>query len=346
MTIDIIIPVYKPDKSFLQLIDEITSQTLPVGKIIVMNVEQKFYDRLMYSSKLTDEHKNLEVHHISKREFDLGRTKNAAVKISNADYFLVLSQYILPVASDLLKKLVNAIEADPQIAVAYPRQITAEDAPEYEKYMMRYFYPEDSFVRDARDIEGHGWGAYFSSNMCALYKRSIFDELGGFLNHVLCCEDIIYASKAINEGYRVSYVSDATVVNTFESDEKNYARRMFDFSVSIAKHPEIFAKTDVRGEIKKLEKMTMAHLRHAGFRSELFEYNRYVKAGRRAMNKGAKYKRLSYTELAKCSANPEYWHTDEILRDRSSVDAHSGYGRSQAEVEMISKPPVIKKSEE
>ena len=43
--VDVIIPVYKPEKSFFELIDRLEHQTLEVNKIILMNTEQKYFDR-------------------------------------------------------------------------------------------------------------------------------------------------------------------------------------------------------------------------------------------------------------------------------------------------------------
>ena len=46
MKIDVIIPVYKPDKSFLDLLDRLEKQTQPIHKIIIMNTEEKYFDQL------------------------------------------------------------------------------------------------------------------------------------------------------------------------------------------------------------------------------------------------------------------------------------------------------------
>lgn len=48
--VDVIIPVYKPDKSFLTLIERLEKQTVPVNRIILMNTEQKYFERLIYGT--------------------------------------------------------------------------------------------------------------------------------------------------------------------------------------------------------------------------------------------------------------------------------------------------------
>lgn len=341
MTIDLIIPVYKPDKFFLEMIDSMTRQTVGINRIIVINTEQKYFDRLVYSTKLLDEHKSLEIRHISKREYDCGKTRNSAVKLSDADYFIIMSAKAVPVGKEVIAKLAKAFE-DESVAVSYARPVAIEGAFEAEKYVRRYYFPEDSSVHSLKDVDAMGWTAYMNTNLCAMYKRSVFDELEGFLNHVIVNEDILYAAKAINAGYKVSYVADAVVVYTDSYDEKEALKRSFDLGVSVAKHPEVFNLNAIKETNKKLDKLVVNHLRRSGFRSEIFAYRRIASARKKGFSKGLKFKKLADFDIQKYTNNPEYWRMDEILRDRKSVDSHAGYGRSEAEREMIATPPVKK----
>lgn len=345
MTIDLIIPVYKPEKSFLEMVDLMAKQSHSINKIIIVNVEQKYFDRLVYSSKFLDEHKSLEIRHISKKEFDCGKTRNYGVKLSNADYFIMMSQYAIPVGSDIIEKLLKAFD-DENVAVSFARQVSVDEAPEYSKFVRRYFFPEDSFIHSKKDVDVLSWNAYMCSNGCAMYKRSVFDELGGFLNHTIMNEAILYASKAINSGYKVSYVSDAVLVNTEEFLEKENYKKAFDFAVSVLKHPETFDVLKVKDEVKKLDHMVKNHLLRNGFRKELFEYKKVSRLRLKGFSKGLRYKRMTRDDVVKYSDNVEYWRMDEILRDRNAVDVHSGYGRSEEELKMLSTPPVKKSSVE
>ena len=340
MTIDLILPIYKPEKVFLDLVEEMTSQSLPINKIIIMNTEQKYFDRLTYSTKFLDKHENIEIRHLSKREYDHGKTRNAAVKLSDADYFIMMSQNAMPVGKEIIAKLLKAFETEPNVAVAYAGEVAVASAKEYDKFERRYFFPEDSAVRSLKDVDTLGWLAYMNSNNCAMYRRDIFDKLGGFMNHVICNEDIFYASKAINEGYKVSYVADAIVVYTAETEDRDRMKEAFDLGVSVAKHPEVFNAEAFKASIHKLDKMTLNHLKRTGHRNEIFAFKRIMAAHRKGFNKGLKYKKISGSEISRYSFNTEYWRADEILRDRTSVDVHSGYGRSEAELRMLAKTPV------
>ena len=59
------IPTYKPGKKFSRLLKMLQRQTWPVGKIIVMNTEKSFWNEHGFEGI-----KNLEVHHLTKEEFD------------------------------------------------------------------------------------------------------------------------------------------------------------------------------------------------------------------------------------------------------------------------------------
>ena len=348
MTADLIIPAYKPDKTFLEAVDAMASQTVSFNKIIVVNTEQKYFDRLVYSNKFLDEHKSLDVRHISKREFDCGKTCNFGAKISQADCFIVMSQNVVPDSPEVAAKLIGALENDPKCAVAYARQTVAEGSPEMDKYVKRYFFPEDSAVLTSKDIDSIKNGSLRGMNGCAAYRRDAFNAIGGFSNHIICDEDVAYASKALNAGYKVAYVSDAVVVDHTRLSDKEHMKKAFDFGVCVLKNPETFDYNAVKENSRKVEKLLLSHLKRKSISAEAFELRHIYRAEKTGYKKALKHAKMSPSELNRYSANPEYWRMDEILRDRKSVDGHSGYGRSDEEIKMLSQPPVraFKREEE
>ena len=59
-TVDVIIPVYKPDAVFKTLLERLGKQNYPIRRIIIMNTEQSFWKEDIYETV-----PNLEVHHLS-----------------------------------------------------------------------------------------------------------------------------------------------------------------------------------------------------------------------------------------------------------------------------------------
>lgn len=346
MKIDLIVVSYKPDENFLEMMQAVSEQTKAINKIIIYNVEQKYFDRITYAAKLSSDYKNAEIHHISRREFDNGRTRNMAVKCSDADYFVVMAQDAIPAAPDVIENLYKAIRQGDDIAVAFARVIEHEDSREYAKYIMQYFYPVDSHIRSAEDIDTYGSIAYQASNICAIYRRDIFDKVGGFVNHAIANEDVLYAATALNEGYRIAYAADAKVIYSYVRNREDCMKYFFDAGVSYAKHPELFNMTAAMNQTRKIIKMTKAHLVKKGKSTkERWEFDSVSRAAVKGLKLGRRYKSLSQKRIRKLTCNPGYWSTDEIMRDRSGVNARLGYGRSAEEISMLSKPPVTQSRE-
>ena len=346
MKIDLIIPTYKPDENFLELVKLMENQSIELNKIIVINTEQKFFDRMTYTSTFSSKYKNLEVRHISKKEFDHGKTRNEAVKRSDADYFLMMTQDAKPVDDRLVETLLKRLKEDESLAAVYARQIPRDDADEAERYARLFNYPKESEVHSLADVKHKGIKAYYCSNVCAMYRRSTFDELGGFLNHVIFNEDMLYAAKAINSGYRIAYEAEAMVVHSHSYKNKQQYKRYFDNGVSHAKHPEIFNDLPAEGEGMRLVKGTIAHLNRTGHALKVIPF--IVQSGYKYLGfkAGLHYKRFSSRGIAKRTLNPEYWMMDELMRDRSNLDVYQGYGKSEEELRMLAAPPVGVRSEE
>ena len=64
-TIDIIIPVYKPEKNFFTLIERLEKQTVPINRILLLNTEQKYFERLIYGTSFLEKYRNVYVWHLS-----------------------------------------------------------------------------------------------------------------------------------------------------------------------------------------------------------------------------------------------------------------------------------------
>lgn len=304
--VDVVIPVYKPDHKFLTLIERLERQSVPVNRIIVMNTEQKYFDRLFYGTSFRKDYHNIIVKHISKREFDHGRTRNRGVQLSDADYFVMMTQDALPADERLVEELIMPLR-DERVAVAYARQLAEEDSTEAEKYARSFNYPEQSAVKTKADLERLGIKTFFCSNVCAAYSRRIFDALGGFVRHTIFNEDMIYAAKAVEAGYGIAYAAGAKVYHSHNYSCMEQFHRNFDLGVSQAEHPEVFAAYPSESEGTRLVRQTVRHLWENGRKGQIpyvivqsgFKYIGYLL--------GKNYRRLPGRWVAAMSSNKEYW---------------------------------------
>lgn len=305
--VDIIIPVYKPDNRFLTLIEKIGEQSIAVNKIIVMNTEQKYFDRMTYGTSFQKDHRNMIVRHLSKREFDHGRTRNHGVRYSDAAYFIMMTQDAIPVDEYLVEELIRQLRKE-DVAVAYARQMASEDSSEIEKYTRRFNYPEQSAVKSRADLERLGIKTFFCSNVCAAYNRNIFDELGGFTKHTIFNEDMIYAAKAVGAGYSIAYTAEAKVYHSHNYTNREQFHRNFDLGVSQAEHPEVFAAYPSESEGIRFVRQMIKHLAEVGLKRQIphviiqsgFKYLGYLS--------GKHYRSLPKKLVVKMSGSREYWN--------------------------------------
>lgn len=303
--IDIIIPVYKPGKELFELLDRLKGQTREVHKIILMNTERKYFEELVSGTGFAETYRNVEVYHLSKREFDHGGTRDMGVKRSGAEVFITMTQDAMPVDAFLVEKLTEGLTG--QAVVAYARQLPADDAGETERISRSFNYPAVSCVKTAADLGTLGVKTYFCSNVCAAYRRDIYDELGGFIRHTIFNEDMIYAAGAVKAGYGIAYRADAEVVHSHDYTNLQQLRRNFDLGVSQAQHPEIFQGIASESEGKRLVVTAWRYLRQRrtlyrfpGFFVQCcFKYTGYLL--------GKHYKIFPERVVLALTSNREYW---------------------------------------
>jgi len=247
------------------------------------------------------------VHHISKKEFDHGRTRNHAIAYSNADIFVCMTQDAIPADDAMLGRLVSALETHPQAAAAYARQLAKDDCREAERYTRSFNYPEQSRVKTKDDIAELGIKTFFCSNVCAAYNRNIFDRLGGFEKHAIFNEDMVYAGHAVQAGYSIVYEADARVYHSHNYTCMQQLRRNFDLGVSQAQHPEVFAGVSSQSEGIRLVRETAQHLKKMGLVRQipyLIAQSGYKYIGYQL---GTHYKALGRGMILKCTSNRTYW---------------------------------------
>lgn len=304
--IDIIIPVYKPDQKFLALVDKLEHQTVAVNKIIIMNTERQYFDRLVKGTSFFEKYRNVCVINLKKEDFDHGLTRRQGVEQSDAQVFVMMTMDAMPVEEDLVEKLTAPLERE-DVAVSYGRQMAGKNSGEIERYTRKFNYPGKGCEKSAKDVEKLGIKAFFCSNVCAAYRRDIYDRLGGFVSRTIFNEDMIYAAGAIKAGYKIVYAADAKVVHCHNYTYRQQFRRNFDLGVSQADHPEVFAAVSPEGEGAALIRKTTVHLWKSGkkrlipglYISSCFKYAGYLL--------GKHYKGLPKCLVLKCTMSEEYW---------------------------------------
>lgn len=300
-TIDVIIPTYRPGKEFRLLLERLKQQSVPVRRVVIINTEKKFWD-----SRWEQEFPFTEVHHIKKEEFDHGGTRRKAAELTDAEVMVFMTQDALPADRDLIRNLTAPLK-EPETAAAYARQLPNASSSFVERYTRSFNYPDKSSVKSREDLPVYGIKTFFCSNVCAAYRKDVYESLGGFTGHTIFNEDMIYASAVIQHGYRIAYAADAKVIHSHNYTCMQQFRRNFDLGVSQAEYPEVFQTASSESEGIRLVKKTFRYLCTNGRRRLIpgfvlqsgFKYAGYLA--------GKNYRRLPARMVRWCSMNKDYW---------------------------------------
>ena len=309
VSVDVVIPVYKPDKRFDSLIKRLQKQTCPVGQIIIMNTERSYWKEEAYSDV-----ENLQVYHVEKKEFNHGGTRNEGASHSQADILLFMTQDAVPADEFLVERLLAGFlrtsPGNKTVSQVYARQLPAEDCCLIERLNREFNYPKESCVKTKEDLKKLGIKTYFSSNVCCAYRRDIFMKQGGFCEKTIFNEDMIYAAGVIQAGYAVVYEAEARVIHSHNFSGRQQFSRNFDLAVSQADHPEVFFGLPSEGEGIRMVRRTakiLIETGHGGQIPALLFGSGCKYLGYRL---GKQYRKLPMWMVRRCTSSPEYWSTE------------------------------------
>lgn len=172
-----------------------------------------------------------QVRSIRRSEFNHGGTRQlAAALLPDADILVYLTQDAILSSPDAISNLVAAF-SDPNVAVAYGRQLPRPGANAIEAHARLFNYPPTSAVRSIADRPQLGFKTVFVSNSFAAYRRSALMKVGGFPSDTIFGEDTITAGKLLLEGYKIAYVAEAAVFHSHANTWAKEFKRYFDIGV-------------------------------------------------------------------------------------------------------------------
>lgn len=306
MSVDVIIPTYRPQKDILKLISRLMAQTIVPNRIILMNTDEKLFDVFNQQYKLVEKYPTVEVYHVDKKEFDHGKTRHEGILKSNSDFCLMMTQDALPLNKYLIEKLIKAFNIE-NVVVAYGRQLAKKNSDQIEKFLRNYNYSTKSIVKSKEDLPQMGIKTYFSSNVCAMYKREYYHQIEGFSYPTIFNEDLFFGAKAIQAGYKISYVATAEVIHSHQYTCWQQFQRNFDNGVSQAQYKHLLKEISSESEginfVKQGAKYLYNHnqiwllpyfIIQTGFKFIGFKFGKY-------------YHILPKKLILICTSNEQYW---------------------------------------
>ena len=301
MKIDVIIPTYRPDGKLDQNLSLLNRQTLRPDRILLVNTDES-----LFKSEVFPTLPQGEIIHIKKSQFDHGGTRNMAASRCDGDFIVLLTQDAVPADDYLIENLIRPFE-DPEVCASYGRQMADPEDNPVEAYTRLFNYPEESRIKSREDLPVLGIKTFFCSNVCAAYRKSVYDEMGGFPLHTIFNEDMIFAGRLIEAGKKIAYAADARVWHWHNYSAGEQLKRNFDLAVSQVDAGGLFDRVKSESEGIRLVKDTMLHfLGERRFRllPHIFIQNAAKYIGYKL---GKNYRRLPVGLIRKISLNPSYW---------------------------------------
>lgn len=296
------IPIYNAGSKWQDWITAYKAQSLQADQVIV--IDSSSTDQ----TAVLAEQAGFLVHTIEKCDFNHGGTRNQAVRFceKKTEIVVFLTQDAILASPTALAELLKPFH-DKQIAAVCGRQLPHLDANLLATHARLFNYPAESQIKSKADISSLGIKTAFMSNSFSAYRKSVFDELGGFPENTILAEDMHLAARMILAGYKVAYSAEATVYHSHNYSLIEEFKRYFDIGVFQQKEAWIqdkFGKVGGEGkrfvlsELKFLWKKQPLIIPKAIF-STLFKFLGF--------KFGINWHKLPYFLCKKMSMHKGYW---------------------------------------
>lgn len=165
------------------------------------------------------------------RPYNHGGTRRYGTELRpNAKFYILLTHDAIPASPETVATILRAFE-NPDVGIAYGRQLPRTDAKAVERHARLYNYPPKSEIRRHSDRARLGIKAAFCSNSFAAYRADALKAVGGFPKDSYFAEDQYVSGKMLMAGWSLAYCADALVVHSHPYSLKDDFRRYFDCGV-------------------------------------------------------------------------------------------------------------------
>lgn len=227
MSVIAFIPTLNAEKTFQQLLESIECQSLPITAVIIDSGSD---DQTLFIAQQF----RYRVKSIARSEFNHANTRNISLTYE-ADYYLFMTQDAIPYDEHLIATLMKAFD-DPDVVIAYARQLPKSDADPIEKFARETNYPPHSYIKSQEELPILGIKTFFCSDSCAMYRGSYFRSMGGFTPNLNTNEDMEFAARSIMDGKKIAYCAEAKVIHSHRFSMIDIWKRYREIGIFFANH--------------------------------------------------------------------------------------------------------------
>lgn len=218
ITIDIICPLYNAEKYINSLNQSLRKQE----KVNINNTYYILTESNDNTENILKENK-INYAKITKEKFSHSLTREKQALKCSSDIIVFISQDVIIDDNLWLNKLTSPI-VNNEAEATYSKQLTKYN--NIEKYVREFNYPNKSIIKTKKDINKLGIKTFFFSDVASAVKKDIFIKLNGYDNKDLPTnEDMYFAHKLINNGYKIKYCSESYIYHSHKFTLKELYKR-------------------------------------------------------------------------------------------------------------------------
>jgi glycosyltransferase involved in cell wall biosynthesis len=152
--------------------------------------------------------------HIKPEDFSFGYAINVGCQAATGDILLFASAHVYPVFNDWLELMCQPFENE-EVAVVYGKQ-RGDHRNKYSEHQV--------FAKWFPDVSNPNQKHPFCNNANCAVRKSLWEEQP-YDESLTGLEDLDWAKKIQEKGYRVVYQADATIIHVHEETWKNVYNR-------------------------------------------------------------------------------------------------------------------------
>lgn len=232
MKISIICPIYNGQNYIESVHNNLINQKLEVDySFEILYALTKSSDN---SEKIL---KKLNCHYtlIEPKDYSHSKTREMMASKADADIIVFISQDIKIKNNMWLQNLINPI-INGEAEASFSRQIGEDNS--IEKYTRERNYPAESRIVSKKDIEKYQIRTFFYSDASSAVLSKVYWELNAYDGKDMPTnEDMYFAYKLINAGYRIKYCADSEVIHSHRFTYKQLFKRYYDTGIFFKQNP-------------------------------------------------------------------------------------------------------------
>jgi len=192
----VVIRCCNEEKHIGRLLTGITEQTIRRVQMIIVDSGSTDHTLEIASRHPT------EILRIPPKEFSFGRSLNLGCQNARSPFIVMASAHVYPVYNTWLEMLLSPL-SQKEIALAYGKQRGGETTQYSERQVFAKWFPEQSNRNQKHP---------FCNNANAAIKRDLWKRMP-YDEALTGLEDLDWAKRAIQSGYRLAYCAEAEVIH-------------------------------------------------------------------------------------------------------------------------------------